>query len=224
MNQKIIDISPCISSKLAVWPGDVSVTREVAFDMKRGDVVTLSAMRATVHLGSHADAPSHYGVDGRTMEQQPLELYWGKCEVIKVNPRAAAGAALNMPGAENRFGRGDLAVSDAWVPTLPRVLFATGTYPDNNSWNADFVAMQPDFVDWLADHGVKLVGVDTPSVDCAESKELPAHKRFLARDMAILEGLVLRNVQPGRYELCALPLALEGFDGSPVRAALRTIE
>ena len=141
-----------------------------------------------------------------------------------MNPRATAGAVLNMPGAENRFGRGDLAVSEAWVPTLPRVLFATGTYPDNNSWNADFVALQPDFVDWLADHGVKLVGVDTPSVDCAESKELPAHKRFLARDMAILEGLVLRNVQPGRYELCALPLALEGFDGSPVRAALRTIE
>ncbi len=220
MNQKLIDISPVISGKLAVWPGDVRMTREVAFDMKRGDVVTLSALRATVHLGSHADAPSHYSVDGRTMEQQPLDLYWGKCEVIQVNPRAVVG----QPGVENRFGRGDLAVSAAWVPTLPRVLFATGTYPDNNTWNADFTAFQPQFVDWLADHGVKLVGVDTPSVDCADSKELPAHKRFFARDMAILEGLVLRHVRPGRYELCALPLALEGFDGSPVRAALRAIE
>ena len=111
MNQKIIDISPCISSKLAVWPGDVPVTREVAYDMKRGDVVSLSALRATVHLGSHADAPSHYGVDGRTMEQQPLELYWGKCEVIKVNPRATGGVTSNLPGAEIRFGRGDLAVT-----------------------------------------------------------------------------------------------------------------
>ena len=224
MNQKIIDISPRISAKLAVWPGDVPVTREVAFDMKRGDVVTLSALRATVHLGAHADAPSHYSLDGRTMEQQPLELYWGKCEVIKVNPRATTGSTSNQPGLEDRFGRDDLAVSDAWVPTLPRVLFATGTYPNNNKWSADFIGMQPSLVDWLADHGVKLVGVDTPSVDCAESKELPSHKRFFARDMAILEGLVLSNVQPGRYELCALPLALEGFDGSPVRAALRTIE
>jgi arylformamidase len=68
---------------------------------------------------------------------------------------------------------------------------------------------------------VRLIGIDTPSVDLFTSKDLPAHQRFLANDMAILEGLVLHEVPPGRYELIALPLKLAGFDASPVRAVLR---
>ncbi|MCE9619991.1 MAG: cyclase family protein [Planctomycetes bacterium] len=215
MADQIIDISPRISSRLAVFPGDVPMAREVLFDMKRGDGITLSAIRSTVHLGAHADAPSHYGRDGRTMEQQPLDLYWGECEVVKGKPGARSAA--------NRIGRSHLAVNEAWVPKLPRLLIATGSYPDGDKWTADFCGLEPDLVDWLADHGVKLVGVDTPSVDCADSKDLPAHKRFYARDVAIIEGLVLRDVPPGRYELCAMPLALEGFDGSPVRAALKKL-
>jgi arylformamidase len=234
MGGRIIDISPRISPRLAVFPGDVAPTREVLFDMKRGDAITLSALRATVHLGAHADAPSHYGRDGRTMEKQPLDLYWGECEVIGVRAEAcgaATGAAVKadrVAGASGaalrRIGRAHLAVADAWAPACPRVLIATGSYPDSEKWTAEFCGIEPALVDWLADRGVKLVGVDTPSVDCADSKDLPAHQRFLARDVAIVEGLVLRGVPPGRYELCALPLALEGFDGSPVRAALRALK
>jgi arylformamidase len=78
-------------------------------------------------------------------------------------------------------------------------------------------------VDVLADHGVRLIGIDTPSVDTADSKDLPSHARFLARDVAIIEGLVLRAVARGDYDFCGLPLRLEGFDGSPIRAALRPI-
>ena len=210
---EIFDISSRISQRLAVFPGDVSPTREVAFDMKRGDAITLSALRTTVHLGSHADAPSHYGLDGRTMEQQPLHLYWGLCEVVRVR--------ADRIGVIKRFGLADLDVADQWVPSTSRVLIATGSYPNAEEWSTNFLALEPALVDWFADAGVRLVGVDTPSVDTAESKDLPSHARFFARDVAILEGLVLTGVDAGSYELCALPLKLEGFDGSPIRAALR---
>ena len=102
-----------------------------------------------------------------------------------------------------------------------RVLFATRTYPDPTVFNEDFAALSPELVDGLHEKGVRLVGLDTPSVDLFASKTLPAHQRFLANDMAILEGLVLRDVPAGLYELIALPLKLAGFDASPVRAILR---
>ena len=111
---EIFDISPRISPRLAVFPGDVSPTREVAFDMKRGDAMTLSALRTTVHVGSHADAPSHYGVNGRTMEQQPLHLYWGPCEVVRVRS--------DRVGVIKRFGRADLDVAEKWVPSVARLV------------------------------------------------------------------------------------------------------
>jgi arylformamidase len=103
----------------------------------------------------------------------------------------------------------------------PRVLFATGTYPDPQNWNSDFAALSVELIDFLHERGVITVGIDTPSVDLFESKDLPAHKAILRRDMAILEGLVLKDVPEGTYELIALPLPLVGFDASPVRAVLR---
>ena len=215
VNGAIIDISPRLSPRLAVFPGDVPLSREVMFDMKRGDALTLSALRSTVHLGAHADAPSHYEREGRTIEQQPLDLYWGRCEVVRVRE----GAAI----PNRRVAREHLAIAPGWVPTCARLLIATGSFQNPDSWTADFLALEPAFVDWLADAGVRLVGIDTPSVDCAESKDLPAHARFAAREVAIIEGLVLTVVEPGEYELSALPLALEGFDASPIRAALRRV-
>ena len=106
----------------------------------------------------------------------------------------------------------------------PRVLVATGTFPDPNHFNEDFAALSPELIDHLHGQGVQLVGIDTPSVDLFESKELPAHRRVLRQKMAILEGLVLAEVPPGMYELIALPLKLVGFDASPVRAVLRTLD
>ncbi len=216
---EIIDISPMISGRMAVFPGDTPVTREVAFDMKRGDAITLSALRTTVHLGSHADAPSHYGLDGRTMEQQSLALYWGLCEVVRVRASSSVDATARPI---TRISRADLDIDSQWIPSTARLLIATGSYPDCDKWTGSYLALEPAFVDWLADTGVRLVGIDTPSVDTADSKDLPAHARFFAHDMSIIEGLVLAHVEPGTYELCAMPLKLEGFDGSPVRAALRS--
>jgi arylformamidase len=211
----IIDISPLFSPRLAVFPGDEPIVRDVKLDMKRGDNITLSALHATVHLGSHADAPSHYGRDGRTMHEQSLELYWGPCEVVQVRSGTRP--------SNGRLGRADLDVSAEWQPRFERLLIATRSFANPEKWDGSFLALEPARVDALADRGVRLIGIDTPSVDSADSKDLPAHARFFARDVAIIEGLVLRAVTPGDYEFCGLPLRLEGFDGSPIRAALRPI-
>jgi len=102
------------------------------------------------------------------------------------------------------------------------MLLATDTYPDPEQFNEDFAALSPELVESLHHSGVKLVGIDAPSVDPFSSKDLPAHKMFLKHNMAILEGLVLKGVPPGLYELIALPLRLADFDASPVRAILRS--
>lgn len=210
----IYDISPPVSPALAVWPGDTPASREVLLDMRRGDGLTLSTLRATVHLGAHADAPSHYGAEAPSIDQRRLEPYIGPCRVVRVN---APRRTRITPDALNAA-----LPPDAALP--PRLLIATGTFPDPTSWNDDFAALSPELVDALHARGVALVGIDTPSVDLSDSKDLPAHKRFLAHDMAILEGLVLNDVPAGVYELIALPLRLVGFDASPVRAVLRSVE
>jgi arylformamidase len=102
-----------------------------------------------------------------------------------------------------------------------RVLLATGSFPDPEVFSEDFAAASPELIDHLHERGVRLVGIDTPSIDPFSSKDLPAHKRCLAHDMGLLEGLVLKDVPAGIYELIALPLPLVGFDASPVRAVLR---
>jgi arylformamidase len=128
---------------------------------------------------------------------------------------------------ERRAGGMRVAAADLDTPLdaihHPRVLIHTGTFPDFTAWNADFAGLDPALVDLLADRGVALVGVDTPSVDVQESKDLAAHRRFHARDVSILEGLRLDHVASGEYELIALPLPLVGFDASPVRAVLRSL-
>ncbi len=204
----LYDITPAITAALAVWPGDTPPSREVLADLKRGDNITLSTLRATVHLGAHADAPSHYGRDAASIESRALDLYLGRCRVVRI--RAARGTRISPSAIPD-----DL--------TSERVLIATGSYPDPYAFNEDFAALEPATVDLLHDRGARLVGIDTPSVDLYSAKQLVAHARFLAHDMAILEGLVLAHVPEGKYELIALPLKLDGFDASPVRAVLRTV-
>jgi arylformamidase len=206
---KIYDISPLVGESLAVWPGDTPPRREIVLDLARGDSVTLSTLHATVHVGAHADAPNHYRMFGSSIDQRPLELYVGPCQVIAVSvPRGALIRPSDFPGQLR----------------AERVLLATGTFPDPTRFNADFAALDPSLVDHLHSHGVRLIGIDTPSVDLFESKELAAHQAFFERDMAILEGLALAGVPEGIYELIALPLRLAGFDASPVRAILRSLE
>lgn len=204
----LYDISPPLSPQLAVWPGDTPLRREVLLDFAHGDNITLSSLHATVHLGAHADAPSHYGKDAPTIDERPLDLYLGPCQVMHVPvPARTRITPAHLPSAIQ----------------APRLLLATGTFPDPHMFREDFAALAPELMHFLADAGVRLVGLDTPSVDLFDSKDLPSHHAALARDLALLEGLILKDVPEGLYELIALPLSLVGFDASPVRAVLRTL-
>lgn len=203
----LIDISPTIDERTAVFPGDVPFARDTSLDIDHGDHLTLSSMHGTLHLGAHADAPSHYVRGGAPIASRPLDLYIGSCEVVQV--KDAVGRRL-IPG--------DFEDGREW---RSRVLFRTDTFPDPSSWTDAFASLSPELIDLLADRGVRLVGIDTPSIDPADSKALEAHAAVARHDMAILEGLVLSSVMPGRYELIAPPLKLRNGDAGPVRAVLR---
>jgi len=205
----IYDITPRLTPSLAVWPGDTPLSREVLADTGRGDGLNLSTLHATVHLGAHADAPMHYAADAPAIDERPIARYLGPAQLIRV-----------------RAERGSSIPADLLPPALEaeRVLLATGTYPDPDRFNRDFAALSVELVDRLHGLGATLVGVDTPSVDLAGNPDLPAHRACLGHDLAILEGLVLDAVPEGVYELIALPLRLVGFDASPVRAVLRTLD
>ncbi len=218
----LIDITPPITPDINVWPGDTPLSREVLCDLRAGANITLSALRSTVHLGAHADGANHYGVNAASIDAMPLARYIGPCHVVHARAtRTTDGLRVRLDDLGNDLG--DAFGDNLAQLTHPRVLIRTNTFPDFTQWNSDFAALDPALIDALADRGVVLIGIDTPSVDTQESKDLPAHARFLARDVSILEGLRLAEVAAGAYELIALPLPLVGFDASPVRAVLRSL-
>lgn len=140
------------------------------------------------------------------MAVRPLDLYYGPCQIISVSvPRGERILPEHL---------GDTKL------TAPRVLFHTGSFPDPDHFSTDFNSLSPALVDYCAAQGVRLIGLDTPSVDPYDSKALESHNAIARHDMAVLEGVVLTDVSDGVYTLIALPLKIEGSDASPVRAVL----
>lgn len=203
---RILDISPLISERMAVWPGDIPFSREMSAAMEKGDHLDLSAITTTLHLGAHADAPSHYTRAGAGMGDVDLAPYVGPCQVVQVSLPPAARILPSHIG----------------VLRAPRVLFRTDSFPDPERFNTDFNSLSPELIEHLHSQGCVLVGLDTPSVDPFDSIALESHQALARTGMRNLEGLVLGHVEPGLYTLIALPLKLEGADASPVRAILIT--
>lgn len=199
---RVWDLSPPISPRLAVWPGDVPFTRDVTTPP---DGTTFSSIRTTLHLGAHADAPLHMVAGAPSIDAVPLETWIGPCQVVEA--RVAPGGRVRLE---------DLAEE----PSAPRLLVKTGTFHDRERFVGDFAGLDPTLAAELAARGVVLVGIDTPSVDPYDDHDYAAHRALVAAGVLWLEGLVLADVPPGRYDLVALPLRIEGGDGSPVRAVL----
>jgi arylformamidase len=208
----LIDISPRLTPDIAVFPGDTSLSRELLLELERGDPVTLSTVRTTVHLGAHVDAPSHYGTGAGSIDELPLGRFVGPCRVLRVD--VGRGELVTWASVQRALGE--------QAPTQ-RLLMATGSYRDPTCFDRSFAGIEPGVIGALRLRGVELLGIDTPSVDPADSKDLPAHASCLEAGITILEGLVLDGVADGEYELIALPLRLVGFEASPVRAVLRRI-
>jgi arylformamidase len=176
--------------------------------MEDGSPVNVASFEASTHAGTHADAPLHYDPSGAAADEADLGVYLGACRVVDAR---ACGRTITRA-----------FVAGLSAPP-PRVLFRTYAAFPHQAWRSDFTAVAADAIALLAERGVRLIGVDAPSLDPEESKTMDAHRAVLAADMRILEGLVLDDVPPGDYELIALPLRLAGLDSSPVRAVLREL-
>lgn len=207
-----IDITPKVSERIGVYPGDVPYSREIALDFKKGDHLVLSSIQTTVHVGAHTDAPNHYSRDGVGIDQRDLTYYMGPCLVLN---------AAGTPRGE-RVRREFL--SEKWQHAqtwpAPRILVRTDSFLNREEWRSDYCSLDPSLIEEWARAGVRLVGIDTPSIDPDDSKDLPSHAMVARHDLAILEGVDLSQVEEGLYTLIALPLRLEDADASPVRAIL----
>lgn len=206
----LIDISRKLHPALAVWPGDTPFQRITVMAMAAGASVNLSTLTLSAHTGTHVDAPFHFRRDGITVERLPLAVYWGLAQVVTVSKP-------HGPLSPADFAHVDLT-------RAPRLLVRSGgSSVPHDQFPPAFVHPSPELAAVLGDAGIVLYGADTPSMDHAESQELPGHNALLEAGIAILEGLDLAGAPDGLYELSALPLKIDGGDGSPVRAVLRTL-
>ena len=206
--KRLWDISPPIAANSPLFPGDTAYSQQWTATIAPGCPVNLSAITMSPHIGAHADAPLHYGAGAATIGQVSLDPYLGPCRVIHaigcgplVRPEHLAHAATDLP---------------------PRVLVRT-CIKAPTQWSPEFSAFAPETIAWLAAMNVRLVGIDSQSVDPADSKTLDSHHLLLHHDLRVLENLVLDDVPAGDYELIALPLKLMTADASPVRAVLREL-
>ncbi len=206
--RRLWDISPPLHALTPLFPGDTAYSQQWAAQIGPGCPVNVSAITLSPHLGAHADAPLHYADGAAAIGHVDLAPYLGPCRVI----HAIGVGALIEPA--------HLAHAAEGLP--PRVLVRTCNHAPT-AWSDEFSAFAPDTIDWLAKRGVRLVGIDSQSVDPPASKALPSHHRLLALDLRVLENLVLDDVPAGDYELIALPLKLTTADASPVRAVLREL-
>lgn len=202
------DISPFLDSGTPTWPGDTPFQQHATWQIDAHCPVNVGRITLSPHTGAHADAPLHYADDAPAIDAVDLHAYLGPCRVIHA---IGCGPLITVE---------HLRHAAAGLPA--RVLVRTCERADT-VWNPAFSAYAPETLAWLADQGVRLVGIDTPSVDPGDSKTLDAHQVLRQRDLRVLENLVLDAVPAGDYELIALPLKLAGACASPVRAVLRSL-
>ena len=206
---RLWDISPPVQPGAPVFPGDTPYAQQWAATIAPGCPVNVSTLTLSPHVGAHADAPLHYDPHGVAVGALDLEPYLGRCRVV------------------HAIARGPLVtwqhIAHAMHDLPPRVLVRTYERAPVDHWDPLLAAFAPETLERLADAGVRLVGIDTASIDPADSKTLDSHQVIRRRGVRVLENLVLDAVPEGDYELIALPLKLMAADASPVRAVLREL-
>ena len=206
--QKLWDISPAVHPGTPVFPGDAPYRQQWCATLAPDCPVNVSAITMSPHVGAHADAPLHYDAHGAAAGEMALAPFIGPCRVIHA---IGCGPLIEWH---------HLAHALAELP--PRVLVRTCAQAPTQ-WDTRLIAYAPATIERLADLGVLLVGLDTASIDPADSHDLPSHQAVRQRGLRVLENLVLDEVGEGDYELIALPLKLTEADASPVRAVLRAL-
>jgi len=205
---RLWDISPTVSPHAPIFPGDEPYSLRWTAQLSPECPVNLSVITMSPHVGAHADAPLHYANDVADAASVDLHAYLGPCRVIHA---IGCGPLIRIEHLQHA------------AEQLPERVLVRCCERADEVWNPDFTAYAPETVEWLAARGVKLIGLDTPSVDPASSKSLDSHQQLLRLNLRVLENLVLDDVPAGDYELIALPLKLAGACASPVRAVLRAL-
>lgn len=206
---RLWDISPPVHAGAPVFPGDTPYRQRWAASIGPGCPVNVSEITLSPHVGAHADAPLHYDPAGAPVGELDLSPFLGRCRVIHA---IARGPLIEWE---------HLAHAVTGLP--PRVLVRTYERAPVDRWDGALAAYAPATIERLATLGVKLIGIDTASIDPADSKSLASHQVIRRLGLRVLENLVLDAVPEGDYELIALPLKLVSADASPVRAVLRAL-
>ncbi len=204
----IHDISVYISEDIPVYSGDPNVEIISANSMDKGGSSNVSILKLGTHTGTHVDPPLHMIQGGSAVDLMPLNILIGDCFVCKM---------LNVPFVNQEM----LEAADIPKHT-ERILFHTN---NSNRWAektffSDYTYLTPDGADWLVSHDIKLVGIDYLSIEQFHSGHHGAHLRLLEKGIVIIEGVDLRNIEQGIYQLICLPLRIKDGDGSPARAIL----
>lgn len=206
---KIYDVSALISEQLPVYEGDPTVSIVETSQMAKGAACNVSRLTFGSHTGTHIDVPYHFVADGRTIDQLSPEYFMGRAKVFDLTGRSAVTAEdlKDLP-----IEAGDIVIF--------RTDNSVNRRMENPAFYREFVYVSDDGAAYLVEKKVKGVGVDYLSVEQFASKTHGTHKALLSSETLIVEGLVLTDIAPGEYTLFALPLRIQGGNGSPVRAIL----
>ena len=207
--KRLWDISPPVHAGSPVFPGDTVYSQRWSARIAADCPVNVSAITLSPHVGAHADAPLHYDEAGAAIGAVDLTPFLGVCRVIHA---IACGPLVRTRHLQHAL---------AGLP--PRVLVRTYAQAPLSTFDNALTAYAAETIEHLADCGVVLVGIDTASIDPADSKTLASHQVIRRRGLRVLENLWLDEVPEGDYELIALPLKLTTADASPVRAVLREL-
>ena len=205
---KLIDVTVPLDSNVPTYPGNTPFQLEAIKRLAQGDSSNLSTLHLSAHAGTHVDAPRHFFDEGPGTEQLALEMLCGRARVIELTTRKGITSQ-------------DLAEFDLTEDV--RLLIKTH---NSRLWGMpvfhdDFIGVTESAARFLVEHGVKLLGVDYLSVEEFKKPGAPAHRTLLGAGTIVIEGLNLRDVEPGTYELFCLPLSIVGADGAPARVILR---
>lgn len=205
---RLLDISQRLDHQTPGWPGDTPFAYSLAWTKEQSGSVNVGQITMSTHIGTHIDAPYHFDNAGKRVIELDPELYVGTARVVHLDGCSSIGMT---------------ALRDVSLDGVARLLVRTQAWQDRRTFPQQIPPVEPELAAYLAEKGVRLLGLDLPSVDPLDSKELPAHHALARHGVHILEGLVLDDVSAGDYELIALPLPLVEADGSPVRAVLREL-
>ena len=211
---KIWDISRTLSDDLAEWPGDEPFHFRLTKTMAEGQSINLGAIGMSVHNGTHADAQFHFDTNGESIEKAPLEIYLGRAAVVDLTEAFSRSKQKHLITVE------DLQPYADEIAESSRLLVKTGRWSDSTVFPNQIPVIAANVPSWLQKSGVRLIGLDLPSVDEIDSKSLQNHNALAAVGIAIVESLDLTRVGSGIYNFAALPLKIAGADGAPMRAVL----